>query len=248
CSLKLNCVAQSASKRQIPTSSSSSVVQQSSNANQQLRRVAGIPSHSSQPVLLPSNRLLSREASQDSNNGSSNSDLEPSRVLAEFVGGLGPGQVAGRQALGAGSLGELHLTIQERQNSFVVNVNQARALKSPRNSKSLPAAYVKLYLMFGARRVAKQGIPKASKSLSPQFHQVCMFDQNDSFDALQAIVWGDFGPLDKKVFIGVAQIQLSSLDYSSSSVSGWYRLFPSSSIVNPSLSGTGSQLSIDTLG
>jgi hypothetical protein len=56
--------------------------------------------------------FFSREPSQDSNNGSSNSDLEPSRVLAEFVGGLGPGQVAGRQALGAGSLGELHLTIQ----------------------------------------------------------------------------------------------------------------------------------------
>ena len=56
--------------------------------------------------------FISREPSQDSNNGSSNSDLEPSRVLAEFVGGLGPGQVAGRQALGAGSLGELHLTIQ----------------------------------------------------------------------------------------------------------------------------------------
>ena len=105
--------------------------------------------------------------------------------------------------------------------------------------------------MFGARRVAKQGIPKASKSLSPQFHQVCLFDQNESFDALQAIVWGDYGPLDKKAFIGVAQIQvdlvfllsdfhtfqLSSLDYSSSSISGWYRLFPSSSIVNPSLSG-----------
>ena len=87
-----------------------------------------------------------------------------------------------------------------------------------RNSKSLPAAYVKLYLMFGARRVAKQGIPKASKSLSPQFHQVCMFDQNDSFDALQAIVWGDFGPLDKKVFIGVAQIQVDCLSATFSSV------------------------------
>ena len=61
---------------------------------------------------------FSREPSQDSNNGSSNSDLEPSRVLAEFVGGLGPGQVAGRQALGAGSLGELHLTIQVRFPTF----------------------------------------------------------------------------------------------------------------------------------
>ena len=32
--------------------------------------------------------------------------------MAEFVGGLGPGQVAGRQALGAGSLGELQISLQ----------------------------------------------------------------------------------------------------------------------------------------
>ena len=54
--------------------------------------------------------MFSREPSRESED-SSNS-LEPNRLLADFVGGLGPGQVAGRQALGAGSLGELQISIQ----------------------------------------------------------------------------------------------------------------------------------------
>ena len=55
-------------------------------------------------------REVGREPSRESED-SSNS-LEPNRLLADFVGGLGPGQVAGRQALGAGSLGELQISLQ----------------------------------------------------------------------------------------------------------------------------------------
>ena len=55
---------------------------------------------------LTSSREPSRESEESSNS------TEPNRLLADFVGGLGPGQVAGRQALGAGSLGEVKLQIQ----------------------------------------------------------------------------------------------------------------------------------------
>ena len=97
--------------------------------------------------------MFSREPSRESED-SSNS-LEPNRLLADFVGGLGPGQVAGRQALGAGSLGELQISIQviitlasynlfytfikERQRTLIVTVLQAKSLKAPRNTKSLPS-------------------------------------------------------------------------------------------------------------
>ena len=53
--------------------------------------------------------MFSREPSRESEESSNST--EPNRLLADFVGGLGPGQVAGRQALGAGSLGEVKLQI-----------------------------------------------------------------------------------------------------------------------------------------
>lgn len=64
--------------------------------------------------------------------------------------------------------------------------------------------------MFGARCVSKCRTPKGPKSLSPQFQHIATFDQQDiaGYDALQAIVWADYGPLDTKSFMGVAQVQV----------------------------------------
>ena len=65
--------------------------------------------------------------------------------------------------------------------------------------------------MFGARCVSKCRTPKVPKSLSPQFQHIATFDQQDiaGYDALQAIVWADYGPLDNKAFMGVAQVQVT---------------------------------------
>lgn len=52
--------------------------------------------------------------------------------------------------------------------------------------------------------------------------------------SLQVIVWGDYGRMDHKCFMGVAQILLEELDLSSM-VIGWYKLFPPSSLVDPTL-------------
>lgn len=51
---------------------------------------------------------------------------------------------------------------------------------------------------------------------------------------LQVIVWGDYGRMDRKVFMGVVQILLDELDLSNL-VIGWYKLFSTSSMCDPPL-------------
>ncbi|KAL0165584.1 hypothetical protein M9458_037428, partial [Cirrhinus mrigala] len=48
------------------------------------------------------------------------------------------------------------------------------------------------------------------------------------------IVWGDYGRMDSKCFMGMAQILLDDLDLSTM-VGGWYKLFPTSSLADPSI-------------
>lgn len=49
---------------------------------------------------------------------------------------------------------------------------------------------------------------------------------------MQLIVWGNYGRMERKCFMGVARILLEELDLSSM-VIGWYKLFPTSSMVEP---------------
>lgn len=51
---------------------------------------------------------------------------------------------------------------------------------------------------------------------------------------LQIIVWGDYGRMDHKSFMGAAQILLDDLDLSNM-VIGWFKLFPATSLVDPAL-------------
>ena len=44
-------------------------------------------------------------------------------------------------------------------------------------------------------------------------------------------MWGDYGRMERKVFMGVAQILLDDLDLSNM-VIGWYKMFSSSSLVS----------------
>jgi len=46
---------------------------------------------------------------------------------------------------------------------------------------------------------------------------------------LQITVWGDYGRIERKSFMGIAQIQLDDLNLANP-VIGWYKLFHSSSI------------------
>ena len=47
-------------------------------------------------------------------------------------------------------------------------------------------------------------------------------------------MWGDYGRMDRKVFMGVVQILLDDLDLSNL-VIGWYKLFSTSSMCDPPL-------------
>jgi len=44
-------------------------------------------------------------------------------------------------------------------------------------------------------------------------------------------VWGDYGRSDRKVFMGVVQIKLDSLNLTSMAI-GWYKLFSNLSLVS----------------
>ena len=50
----------------------------------------------------------------------------------------------------------------------------------------------------------------AAKSLSPHFQYQTTFNLTEvgGYDAIQAIVWADYGPMDNKAFMGVAQVQV----------------------------------------
>lgn len=62
----------------------------------------------------------------------------------------------------------------------------------------------------------------------------------------QVIVWGDYGRMDHKCFMGMAQILLEDLDLSAT-VSGWYKLFPTSSLADPSIGPLTRRLSQSSL-
>jgi len=47
----------------------------------------------------------------------------------------------------------------------------------------------------------------------------------------QVTVWGDYGRSDRKVFMGVVQIKLDSLNLASMAI-GWYKLFSNLSLVS----------------
>lgn len=62
----------------------------------------------------------------------------------------------------------------------------------------------------------------------------------------QVIVWGDYGRMDHKCFMGMAQILLEDLDLSAT-VCGWYKLFPTSSLADPSIGPLTRRLSQSSL-
>lgn len=50
------------------------------------------------------------------------------------------------------------------------------------------------------------------------------------------MIWGDYGRMDKKAFMGVVQIVLDDLDLTNITI-GWYKLFNASSVINLNASG-----------
>ncbi|XP_061937027.1 regulating synaptic membrane exocytosis protein 2 isoform X13 [Apis cerana] len=145
--------------------------------------------------------------------------------LRDFIEDLGPGQVVGRQALGARCLGEIQLSLSQKKGFLEVEVIRAKDLKPKQGTKAIPASYVKVYLVNGKKCIAKAKTTAARKTLDPFYQQSLAFRENCRGCILQVTVWGDYGRLEgKKVFMGIAQIVLDELNLNEM-VFGWYKLF-----------------------
>nr|XP_020449892.1 regulating synaptic membrane exocytosis protein 1-like isoform X6 [Monopterus albus] len=205
-------------------------------------------------------RNMSRQPSKESNNGSINScnsegnlifsgvNLGASSQFSDFLDGLGPAQLVGRQTLATPAIGDIQIGMMEKKGHLEVEVIRARGLVQKAGSKSLPAPYVKVYLLNNGAYVAKKKTKIARKTLDPLYQQALLFEESPQGKVLQVIVWGDYGRMDHKSFMGVAQILLEELDLSST-VIGWYKLFPPSSLVDPTLASItrrASQTSLDS--
>lgn len=152
--------------------------------------------------------------------------------LSEFIDGLGPGQLVGRQVLASPALGEIQLSLCDRRGNLEVEVIRARGLQCKPGSKVLPAPWVKVYLVSGKRCLAKAKTATARRTLDPLYQQQLVFHEKYNGCVLQVTIWGDYSRIEgKKVFMGVAQIMLDDLDLSNI-VIGWYKLFGTSSLVD----------------
>ncbi|XP_053457794.1 regulating synaptic membrane exocytosis protein 1 isoform X5 [Nycticebus coucang] len=191
-------------------------------------------------------RKMTRQPSRESTDGSINSYSSEGNLIfpgvrlgadsqfSDFLDGLGPAQLVGRQTLATPAMGDIQIGMEDKKGQLEVEVIRARSLTQKPGSKSTPAPYVKVYLLENGACIAKKKTRIARKTLDPLYQQSLVFDESPQGKVLQVIVWGDYGRMDHKCFMGVAQILLEELDLSSM-VIGWYKLFPPSSLVDPTL-------------
>ncbi|XP_026717811.1 regulating synaptic membrane exocytosis protein 4 isoform X1 [Athene cunicularia] len=274
-------------------------------------------------------RQASHESIEDSMNSyGSEGNLNFSGVhlasagqFSDFLGSMGPAQFVGRQTLATTSMGDVEIGLQERNGQLEVDIIQARGLTPKPGSKTLPAAYIKAYLLENGVCIAKKKTKVARKSLDPLYNQVLLFPESPQGKVLQSlgkeadrirqrsllpiithrahplfrtwtrsgvsrhlclelrralgqvqttsmpkpmtlttsvvpptglhrvvIVWGNYGRMERKHFMGVARVLLEELDLSTLAI-GWYKLFPTSSMVDPTtgpLLRQSSQLSLES--
>uniref|UniRef100_A0AAV2K248 Uncharacterized protein n=1 Tax=Knipowitschia caucasica TaxID=637954 RepID=A0AAV2K248_KNICA len=117
---------------------------------------------------------------------------------------------------------------------FLDNLGPAQVAGRQTLATPSMAAYVKVYLMDNGKCVLKRRTRLSRKTLDPLYQQQLQFEENPEGKVLQVIVWGDYGRMDHKSFMGAAQILLDDLDLSNM-VLGWFKLFPAISLVDPGL-------------
>uniref|UniRef100_A0A8C9CXM7 Regulating synaptic membrane exocytosis 1 n=1 Tax=Phocoena sinus TaxID=42100 RepID=A0A8C9CXM7_PHOSS len=193
-------------------------------------------------------RKMVRQPSRESTDGSINSYSSEGNLIfpgvrlgadsqfSDFLDGLGPAQLVGRQTLATPAMGDIQIGMEDKKGQLEVEVIRARSLTQKPGSKSTPGKErcccldKRWYLLENGACIAKKKtrislvFDESPQGKSPSGH--CL--------SLQVIVWGDYGRMDHKCFMGVAQILLEELDLSSM-VIGWYKLFPPSSLVEPTL-------------
>ncbi|XP_048364114.1 regulating synaptic membrane exocytosis protein 2 isoform X12 [Sphaerodactylus townsendi] len=189
---------------------------------------------------------MTRQASRESTDGSMNSYSSEGNLIfpgvrlgadsqfSDFLDGLGPAQLVGRQTLATPAMGDIQVGMVDKKGQLEVEIIRARGLVVKPGSKTLPAPYVKVYLLENGVCIAKKKTKVARKTLEPLYQQLLSFEESPQGKVLQIIVWGDYGRMDHKSFMGVAQILLDELDLSNM-VIGWFKLFPPSSLIDSTL-------------
>ncbi|XP_028819319.1 regulating synaptic membrane exocytosis protein 2 isoform X6 [Denticeps clupeoides] len=185
-------------------------------------------------------RQPSRETAEDGENPKPGNLIFPGVKISsdsqftEFLDGLGPAQLAGRQTLATPPMGDIQIGMVHRKERLDVEVIRARGLVGKPGNKQTPAPYVKVYLLDNGKCINKKKTRLARKTLDPLYQQQLQFEENPEGKVLQIIVWGDYGRMDHKSFMGAAQILLDDLELTNM-VIGWYKLFPPTSLVDPTL-------------
>ncbi|XP_051568926.1 regulating synaptic membrane exocytosis protein 4-like isoform X2 [Myxocyprinus asiaticus] len=223
------------------------------------RRLKGIQrsTETGLAVEMPSRtvRQASHESIEDSMNSyGSEGNLNYSGMclasdaqFSNFLDGMGPAQFVGRQTLATTSMGDVEIGLMERNGQLEVEIIQARGLIMKPGSKG-PPAYIKVYLLENGMCIAKKKTKSVRKSLDPLYNQVLVFSESPQGKVVQVIVWGNYGRMDRKCFMGVARILMEELDLTNM-VIGWYKLFPTSSMVDPTMAPLirhSSQLSLES--
>ncbi|KAG7244524.1 hypothetical protein INR49_029543 [Caranx melampygus] len=126
--------------------------------------------------------------------------------FSDFLDGMGPAQFVGRQTLATTSMGEIFNMDAPNGQPPPLGLEAAEVVESP--EKEDKKKFSCIIRLCGKRRSG----------------QVCG----------QVIVWGNYGRMDRKCFMGVARILLEELDLSTMVIS-WYKLFPTSSMVDPTM-------------
>ncbi|XP_030394572.1 regulating synaptic membrane exocytosis protein 3 [Gopherus evgoodei] len=209
-------------------------------------------------IAVEMRNRITRQGSRESTDGSTNSNssdgtfifpmtrLGAESQFSDFLDGLGPAQIVGRQTLATPPMGDVHIGMIDRSGQLEVEVIQARGLTPKLGSKSIPATYVKVYLLENGTCLAKKKTKMAKKTWDPFYQQALLFDEGPQGRVLQVIVWGDYGRMDHKCFMGMVQIVLEELDLSNM-VTGWYKLFPTSSLADSTIGPLTRRLSQSSL-
>ncbi|NWY73680.1 RIMS3 protein, partial [Erithacus rubecula] len=140
---------------------------------------------------------VTRQGSRESTDGSTNSNssdgtfifpttrLGAESQFSDFLDGLGPGQLVGRQTLATPPMGDVHVGVAERSGQLEVDVIQARGLIPKMGSKCIPATYVKVYLLENGVCLAKKKTKVVKKTCDPSFQQPLLFEESPQGKVLQ---------------------------------------------------------------
>uniref|UniRef100_A0ABI7ZM97 C2 domain-containing protein n=1 Tax=Felis catus TaxID=9685 RepID=A0ABI7ZM97_FELCA len=173
---------------------------QSEGATKKLR--SNIRRSTETGIAVEMRSRVTRQGSRESTDGSTNSNssegtfifpttrLGAESQFSDFLDGLGPAQIVGRQTLATPPMGDVHVAIMDRSGQLEVEVIEARGLTPKPGSKSLPATYIKVYLLENGACLAKKKTKVAKKTCDPLYQQALLFDEGPQGKVLQVSVMG----------------------------------------------------------